>query len=143
MPGLSRAIGAGLRARGGDMQNILAYAAGLIAIAWGVAHLAPTRAVVNGFGAISADNRRIVTMEWIGEGLTLCFIGALVLLVTILASPGNPLVPVVWRASAAMLVVMAVLTGLTTARSPPQVFKICALVKATAAGMLLAASWIG
>ncbi len=125
------------------MQNILANAAGLMAIAWGIAHLAPTGAVVKGFGAISTDNRRIVTMEWVGEGLTLCFIGALVLVVTMLGPPGDPLVPVVWRVSAAMLVAMAALTALTTARSPPQVFKICSLVKATAAGMLLAASWIG
>jgi hypothetical protein len=30
---------------------------------WGVAHLFPTRNVVKGFGDISLDNQRVITME--------------------------------------------------------------------------------
>jgi len=37
---------------------------------------------VKGFGGISLDNKRIITMEWIIEGLTLIFIGAVVASVT-------------------------------------------------------------
>jgi hypothetical protein len=43
-------------------------------------HLAPTRAVVESFGAISRDNRRILIMEWIAEGLTHISLGVLVAL---------------------------------------------------------------
>lgn len=51
---------------------------------WGVAHLFPTRSVVRGFGDISVDNRRIITMEWIIEVVALIFIGAVVLAVTLI-----------------------------------------------------------
>jgi hypothetical protein len=43
---------------------LLAYVASAILIAWGSAHLAPTRTVAASFGEISADNRRILVMEW-------------------------------------------------------------------------------
>jgi hypothetical protein len=62
---------------------MLYVGAGIITV-WGIAHIIPVKSVVKGFGQISQDNRRIITMEWIAEGLTLCFIGVLVLLVTIM-----------------------------------------------------------
>lgn len=43
---------------------LLAYVASGILIAWGSAHMAPTRAVAASFGAISADNRRVLVVEW-------------------------------------------------------------------------------
>lgn len=49
---------------------------------WGVAHLVPTKSVVQGFGDISEDNRHIITMEWIVEGVALILIGVLVVAVT-------------------------------------------------------------
>ncbi len=53
---------------------LLCIGAGLTAI-WGIAHLFPTSSVVKGFGEISADNKNIITMEWIVEGVSLIFIG--------------------------------------------------------------------
>jgi hypothetical protein len=38
--------------------------------------------VVAGFGEISLDNQRIITMEWITEGVSLIFMGAVVATVT-------------------------------------------------------------
>ena len=61
-------------------NEVLLYTGSALSIVWGIAHLAPTRAVVKDFGDISADNRRIITMEWLAEGFTLIFIGLLVLL---------------------------------------------------------------
>jgi len=78
-----------------------------------VAHIVPTKSVVSGFGALSEDNKRIITMEWIAEGLTLCFIGLLVLLTTILAGSQNPVSIIVFRISAVMLIVMAGLSLFT------------------------------
>jgi hypothetical protein len=111
------------------INAILLYVgAGLITL-WGIAHIIPTKSVVNGFGQISRDNRRIITMEWIAEGLTLCFIGLLVLLVTIFAGAQNSVSKIVYLTSAAMLVVMAVLTASTGARTSILPIKICPAVK--------------
>jgi hypothetical protein len=60
------------------MSDLWLYLAGAVLGVWGVAHLFPTRNVVNGFGAITQDNRRVITMEWINEGATLIFIGVLI-----------------------------------------------------------------
>lgn len=61
---------------------LLAYLAAAILIAWGLAHLAPTRTIAASFGAISLDNRRILVMEWVAEGITHISIGLLVILAT-------------------------------------------------------------
>jgi hypothetical protein len=100
---------------------------------WGIGHLIPTRSVVAGFGSVSEDNKRIITMEWIAEGLTLCFLGFLVLLVTLFAGPRNLVSVIVYRAAAWMLVVMAVLTFVTGAKTSITPIKICPLVKSIVA----------
>ena len=56
----------------------------LLPIVWGIAHLFPTGSVVKGFGSISEDNRRIITMEWITEGIALMSIGSVVLAATVI-----------------------------------------------------------
>ena len=61
---------------------VLLYLGAALTALWGIAHLFPTASVVKGFGEISADNRNIITMEWINEGATLIFIGSLVAAVT-------------------------------------------------------------
>ena len=54
-------------------------------------------AVVRSFGNISADNRRIITMEWVAEGLALTFVGALILIVTLAAGLADPVAVLVYR----------------------------------------------
>ena len=58
--------------------QILLYVGAAITIIWGVAHLFPTKSVVKGFGDISTDNKHIITMAWIVEGVALIFIGFIV-----------------------------------------------------------------
>ncbi len=58
------------------------YLGAALAALWGIAHLFPTKSVVEGFGDISIDNKRIITMEWIVEGVSLFFMGLLVATVT-------------------------------------------------------------
>jgi hypothetical protein len=111
------------------ISNILLYFGAGVVTLWGIAHIIPIKAVVNGFGQISQDNKRIITMEWIAEGLTLCFIGLLVLFVTIWGGSQNAVSIIVYRTSAAMLVVMAVLTASTGARTSIIAIKICPAVK--------------
>ncbi len=120
------------------MNLILLYSAAGILFVWGIAHIAPTAAVVKGFGEISADNRRIITMEWVAEGLALIFIGVLVFLVT-LAGAATAVSLVVYRACAGMLLVMAVWTALTGAKTSIIPIKICPYVKTVCAILILVA----
>lgn len=111
------------------MSDILLYIGSTIIALWGIAHIATTKSIVKGFGEISTDNRRIVTMEWIAEGLTFIFIGVLVLLVTILGESHNSVSLIVYRASTVMLITMAVLTLFTGARIAIVPMRLCPIVK--------------
>lgn len=122
--------------------DVLLYAGSGIIIVWGIAHIAPTSSVVKGFGSLSDDNRRIITMEWAAEGLALIFVGVLVLLVTALGDSGDSTALVVYRASAAMLLVMAAWTAMTGARTSIIPMKICPFVKTAVAAMFITASLI-
>jgi len=97
--------------------SILLYIGSVIIILWGVAHIIPTKSVVAGFGSLSIDNSRIITMEWVAEGLTLIFIGLLVLATTLIIGPSLPTAKLVYYAAAGMLFVMAVWSGFTGART--------------------------
>jgi hypothetical protein len=114
-------------------RYVLVSIGSMVITLWGIAHLIPTKSVVSGFGTISGDNRKIITMEWIAEGLTLCFIGLLVLLATLYAGPQNLVSILVYKISAWMLVVMAGLTFMTGAKTSSPWIKICPLVKSIAA----------
>ena len=120
----------------------LNYLAWAIVIAWGVAHIVPTNAVVKSFGDISADSRRIITMEWVAEGLALTFIGVLILVVTLAAGPVDPVAVLVCRLSAAALIVFAVWTLIAGFRTAVVPIKICPFVLSTAAALLVLATVI-
>lgn len=111
-------------------------------VLWGVAHIIPTKSVVDGFGPISVTNRRIITMAWVTEGLAMCFIGALVLLVTLRGGAPAPSTALVQRVSAAMLVLMAAWTALTGARTPIVPMKICPFVKIACAVLIFSGSML-
>jgi hypothetical protein len=123
-------------------SDILLYVGSAIIFLWGLAHIAVTRSVVEGFGTLSADNRHILTMEWVAEGLAFWFIGALVLLVRLGGGCGTPAANLVYRASAGMLLVMAVWSGLTGARTSILPMKLCPVVKTVVAALYLVASWL-
>jgi len=119
------------------INDIMLYTGSIVITLWGIAHIVPTRSVVNGFGSISEDNKRIITMEWIAEGLTLCFIGLLVLFITVLGGSQNPASIIVYRISALMLLIMASLSLFTGARTSIVPIKICPLVKTIVAVLFL------
>jgi hypothetical protein len=64
------------------LNHILLYLGSALPLFWGTSHLFATKPVVRGFGDISLDNRRIIAMEWIVEGVALIFIGVLTASVT-------------------------------------------------------------
>ncbi len=123
------------------MMNLtMLYTASIVITLWGVAHIVPTKQVVAGFGPLSSDNRRILTMEWVAEGVTLCFLGVLTFLVTVMGLRSTEAGLLVYRACAFMLLLMALWTGITGGRTSTAVFKICPVVKTGAAVLLLVGS---
>ena len=122
------------------MRELLVYVASAFIFVWGVGHLIPTRSVVAGFGELGPDNRRIITMEWVAEGLTLCFIGVLGALVVLVDGLTSVVGRVVLRAAAGMLFVMAGLTAATGARTSVGPMKACPVIKAAVAAAYVAAA---
>ena len=122
------------------MAAILAYVAGAVVAVWGVAHAVPTRQVLAGFEPITLDNRRIVLQEWLAEAFTMWGIAAVVIVVT--AAGGTDAAGRAWvyRAAAGLLVALGTLTALTGARTPVVWFKICPVLLAGSAVLLLIAS---
>ena len=45
------------------INDILLYVGSVIIFLWGLGHLIPTKSIVSGFGKISGDNKKIITME--------------------------------------------------------------------------------
>ena len=109
--------------------SILLITGSVVIILWGIAHIIPTKSVVTGFGSLSIDNSRIITMEWVAEGMTLIFIGILVLATTWITGPSSPAARLVFSAAAGMLFVMAVWSGFTGARTSILPMKACPFVK--------------
>ena len=116
------------------MTNILLLYIGSIVITlWGIAHIVPTKSIVSGFGEISIDNKRIITMDWIAEGLTLCFIGLMVFFTTMFAGPSSCAAKIVYAGCAIMLLALSVLSLFTGARTSVVPMKICPIIKTVVA----------
>jgi hypothetical protein len=111
------------------MSEVLLYAGSAVILLWGIGHLIPTTSIVSDFGSISEDNKRIITMEWIAEGLTLSFVGALVFIVTLTGGPQESVSRVVYGMSASMLLVLAAVSSFTGARTSILPMKLCPVVK--------------
>lgn len=109
-------------------------------VGWGAAHLAPTRAVTAGFGEITPDNRQILVMEWVAEGITHISLGLLILLVTAIEGIDNPATRLLYLVVAGILVALATLTAATGSRTPVVWFRICPFVLSAAAVLLIVAS---
>ena len=92
--------------------QILILMGAAITIIWGVAHLFPTKSVVKGFGDITTDNKNIIAMEWIVEGVSLIFIGIIVLGVAFIDSYSNVTV-FIYLSSASILIVLAIVSLFT------------------------------
>ena len=112
------------------MNTVLLYIGSIIISLWGASHLLATRGVVKGFGNITLDNRRIIQMEWIMEGVAFLFIGVLVILVT---SIGNSDSSLVYFVCAGALIMMAIISAFTGARINFLPYRMCPFVLTTVA----------
>jgi len=114
-------------------NEILVYIGSSIIMLWGITHIIPTRQIVKGFGEISEDNKKVLTMEVIAEGLALVFLGVLPLIVTALGDSQSLTAKIVYVADGVILLAMALLTLATGARTPTIWYKVCPVVKTAAA----------
>lgn len=124
------------------MSDILLYIGSAVIFLWGVSHVAALKPVVDAYGAISQDNRRIITMEWIFEGLAMCFIGVLVAVVTLRAEGPVAVSVLVIRFSAVMLLVMAGVSVFTGAKTSILPMKLCPVVKTVVATLMFVGSTV-
>ena len=123
------------------INQLLLYIASLFLVFWGVAHLFPTRSVVKGFGDISIDNKRIITMEWIIEGIALIFIRVVVSSVTFIDHT-NIISRTVYRLSFLMLSALTVISLFTGARINFLPYKLCPVIFITAALLIILGCYI-
>ncbi len=106
-----------------------------LTIVWGIAHLFPTKSVVRGFGDIGIDNKRIITMEWITEGVALMFIGVLVGAVTIIDST-HQVSTAVYIISTIGLLVLALVSLFTGFRISFLPFRLCPFIFSFSAALI-------
>ena len=120
--------------------QILIYVGSLLILIWGIAHLFPTKSVVDGFGSISEDNRNIILMEWIVEGVALVFAAVLVAAVTTI-DPADKISIVTYIVTAIFLAIMALISLFTGFRVNFAPFKLCPVVFAASA-ILITVGWL-
>lgn len=115
---------------------VLLYLGAAFTALWGISHLLPTRSVVKGFSTISVDNQRIITMEWIVEGVSLIFIGVLVAMVTII-DPANYVSKAVYLLSAIGLLVLALVSLFTGVKIKFLPFRLCPVIFTVSAVLIV------
>ena len=123
------------------ISHVLLYAASVITAIWGVAHLLATGGVVKGFGSISEDNKRIITMEWIVEGVALASTAAFVAVATVIDA-NSAVSAGVYAVSIATLLVLAIVslfTGFKVAFLP---FRLCPVIFTLSAALIAWGAWL-
>jgi predicted RND superfamily exporter protein len=118
----------------------LIYTASVLMTVWGVAHLLATRGVVAGFGALSEDNRRIITMEWIVEGVALIATGAFVSAAA-LVDPASGVAFAVYAVAIATLIVLAFVSIFTGFRIAFLPFRLCPIIFGICAALIAWGAW--
>lgn len=123
------------------MNAILLYAASAIIAIWGIAHILATGGVVRGFGDISADNRNIITMEWIIEGVALISTGAFVAVTTAVEAEGQ-LATAVYAVAVVSLILLALVALSTGFKVKFLPFRLCPFVLGTSAMLIAIGAWM-
>ena len=118
------------------LNQVLIYSGSAFILFWGVTHLFPTRSIVSGFGEISVDNKRIITMEWIIEGIALIFIGTINSAVTAIDHTSS-ISLLIYLISGFVLIVLALVSFLTGFKISFLPFKLCPLIFTTSAVLII------
>lgn len=122
------------------MGQILIYIASILTGVWGIAHLFATKGVVSGFGDLSKENRHILTMEWIVEGVALIAVAAFVAVVTAI-QPDALAAQAVYIVAMVTLIALAVVSLFTGFKVPFLPFKLCPFIFCAAALLIYLGAW--
>ena len=122
-------------------NQIFLYLGSVLTLIWGVAHLFPTKSVVNGFGDITIDNKRIITMEWIIEGIFLIFIGILCASLTLL-DRSNMISIYVFILSSVFLFVLAIISLFTGFKVDFLPYKLCPFIFSLSAILIIIGAFL-
>lgn len=123
------------------MNQVILYIASIMTALWGIAHLFATKGVVAGFGDLTTDNRRIITMEWIVEGVALISTAVLLAAATAV-DPEAVVSDAVYAVAIGTLVVLAAVslfTGFKVAFLP---FRLCPLIFGISAALIAWGAWL-
>lgn len=123
------------------MNPVLLYIASAITGLWGIAHLFATKGVVENFGEISTDNRRIIAMEWIAEGIALISTAAFVATATVI-QPESPVSSAVYSVATGTLVVLAVVSLFTGFRVAFLPYRLCPPIFGASALLIVWGVWL-
>jgi len=123
------------------MNPVLLYIASVTTGLWRVAHLFATRGVVSGFGDLSPDNRRIITMEWIVEGVALISTAAFVTVATAI-QPDALVSSAVYGVAISTLVLLAVVSLFTGFRIKFPPFRLCPFIFGGSAVLIVWGAWL-
>jgi len=122
-------------------QVLLYVGSGLLAL-WGLAHVFATRGAVEGFGDLSADNARILAMEWINEGATLVFLGLLTAAVTFVGPIGSRMARTVFVLVSVALNVLSGISLFTGFRVRFLPYKLCPAIFTGASILILLGAFL-
>jgi len=122
-------------------NELLLYFGAALAIFWGVAHIYPTRNVITGFGNISQDNKNIITMEWIIEGIALIYIGAVVIVATMIDHESAVSISL-YLITAGTLIILALISLFTGFKVNFLPFKLCPIIFSISAGLILLGAFL-
>jgi hypothetical protein len=123
------------------LNPVLLYIAAVVTGVWGIAHLFATKGVVRGFGDLSEDNRRIITMEWSIEGVALISTATFVAAATAV-EPGAAVSSAVYVVTIPTLVVLAVVSLFTGSKMAFLPFRLCPVIFGVSAALIAWAAWL-
>jgi len=122
------------------MNQALLYIASAFLGFWGISHLFATKGAVASFGELSADNHRIITMEWISEGVALMSIAAFVAAVTAV-DPKAAVSSVVYAVAIGTLIAFALVSIFTGFRVAFLPFRLCPFIFGISAALIAWGAW--
>lgn len=123
------------------MNQVLLYiAAGLTGI-WGIAHLFATKGVVADFGDISPDNRCIIIMEWIVEGVALISTASFVAVAAAI-DPLSDVSSAVFAVAIGTLITLAVVSVFTGFRVSFLPYRLCPFIFGLSAALIAYGAWL-
>ena len=117
--------------------EFLLYTGSILIIFWGIAHLIPSKSMLKVIRELSGDNNKIVMMEWIVEGISIIFIGMLVIIVTYITGTEKVGSRIVFLSSGTMLLILTLWSLSKISKKSAKTMKACLVIKSAVAFMYI------